>query len=435
MPSQRTRSTYLALLVLCKAASTNAFKRFHKWFPHSEESFANASANACNATLRAFEDNYNSYGSKAWIDLGIKLDRPIYQLCKDHETCILENVSEAVKASMSTSGVVMGVLPTLLAVLSPSLTEVALLAAQRPLLASLISLGSPGLLQTRIFEYSDPSELLDLPEDPKNGKMIRVQLALGPWPKGAFSIFVSTAEYVLVVAAVVNTLDLAVRLSHRAILTWGCTRTWPTIIWAIVPLVIQSIASLGYRLTLDHSGRSQSRYPPSEGSGDSKNDMSLTTVSRTHSFFSRSETSDIKNPSRAAVAPSLDASTVQRSHDAPPVPFMKRLVYWPSRELTPCACHPPALPSRVTNFLPHPSTRVTVGVLLFCIGGFLAFFHLLYGTVTFSGLLFIDTLDAIGQIAMRFLASALICRFVTLVEIAGMRGALLADAQRASNAK
>lgn len=431
MPFRRIESTCLALLILFQATSTHAYNRFHDFFPNSKEEYADVSLNVCNATLRAYEDKYNSYSSKAWIDLGIKPHREVFQLCKAHESCILENVSEAIKATMATSGVVLGLLPTLLAVLSPSLTEVALLAAQRPLLASLISLGSPGLLQTRIFEYSDPSQLLDLPEDLlRNGKMIRTQLAFGPWPKGTFSIFVSAVEYFLIVATVFNTLDLAVRLSHRAILSWGCTRTWPTIVWAIVPLVIQTIASIGYRLTLDHTPQYQSGNPPSEGSDKSKYGMGLTAASRTHSFFSRPETSDNKHPSHATVTHSYHVSTEHSPAQTSSVSLIKRLMSWPSRELTPCVCHPPALPSRVTNFLPHPSNRVTVGILLFCIGGFLAFFHLLYGTVTFSALLFIEPLDAIGEITMRFLASALICRFVTLVEIAGMRGTMLA-AQRA----
>ena len=73
---------------------------------------------------------------------------------------------------------------------------------------------------------------------------------------------------------------------------------------------------------------------------------------------------------------------------------------------------------------------MTVGVFLHCFAGFLCFIHLLFGTVTLSGLSFIHSLDALGDIAMRFLISSLACRFVVLVEIAGMRGARIKSARR-----
>ena len=147
MPLQRPSLLPLAvLLVAATTSNADAVRHFHEWFPHGVESFANVSLQTCNATLRAFEDAYYSYCSKAWIDLGIHENRAIFDLCRAHENCILEHVSEVIKASMATSGVVLGVLPTLLAVLSPSITEIALIAVQRPLLAGLLSLGSPGML-------------------------------------------------------------------------------------------------------------------------------------------------------------------------------------------------------------------------------------------------------------------------------------------------
>lgn len=51
----------------------------------------------------------------------------------------------------------------------------------------------------------------------------------------------------------------------------------------------------------------------------------------------------------------------------------------------------------------------------------LGYAHWIFGTLLFSSALFIATLDAFGVIA-RYIASALICRMILLVEIAGMRG-------------
>ena len=151
--------------------------------------------------------------------------------------------------------------------------------------------------------------------------------------------------------------------------------------------------------------------------------------SRTYSFFTQPD--DIKGGSQTNVMPLTpssghDPSMNDKATTDAERTFSCRIVQFFLHEFMPSASHPPALRARL-NAREAPSTRVTIGIFLQCISGFLSFFHLLYGTVTFSGLLFIDTLDAVGQIAPRFLVSNLVCRFVVLVEIAGMRGAVLAS--------
>ena len=53
---------------------------------------------------------------------------------------------------------------------------------------------------------------------------------------------------------------------------------------------------------------------------------------------------------------------------------------------------------------------------------FLAYINLIFGTLIFSSILFISTLDAVCVVA-RYLASALVCRGILLVEMARIRGA------------
>ena len=103
--------------------------RFHEWFPNSAETFANTSAQICNATLQAFETAYDNHADKAWIKLGLYVKRPIYNLCKDHMSCILQHTSESEKVMMSTLGVILGLLPSLLAVLLPSISGLSMLSA------------------------------------------------------------------------------------------------------------------------------------------------------------------------------------------------------------------------------------------------------------------------------------------------------------------
>lgn len=48
--------------------------------------------------------------------------------------------------------------------------------------------------------------------------------------------------------------------------------------------------------------------------------------------------------------------------------------------------------------------------------------HIVFGTLVFSGILFISTQDATAVVA-RFFASALVCRLVMMYELAGIREA------------
>jgi hypothetical protein len=46
--------------------------------------------------------------------------------------------------------------------------------------------------------------------------------------------------------------------------------------------------------------------------------------------------------------------------------------------------------------------------------------HIIYGTVVFASILFICAQDAVSVVS-RYLASALVCRVIVMIEISGMR--------------
>ena len=399
------RPTFLPTAILLSgitSLSDATSSRFHKWFSSSADIFANVSSQTCNATLRAFDTAYDRHSDHAWIDLGIKVNRPIFQLCKDQMNCILGNVSEAEKASLATSGVVLGLLPTLLAVLSPSIAELALLSSQRPLLAFFLSFGALGVLQTRIFEYEDPAELLDPPEGSR--KNVRAQLVLGPWTDG-MSKLVAFAEFLLALACCVNTGALAIQLSYRSIISWGCTRTWPTIVWVFVPIVIHGFAAVGYRLTLEK--RPSNKQSSSEPTQEVHTSSNLPAPG----YIELKELSTQVTPARDPVSNGVEP---QRAYGG--------IIRWFQSEWTSCASHLGVLRLRLPR--DKLTTRANIGILLTCIAGFLSFFHLVYGTVAFSALLFIDPLDSIGTVSIRLLVSSTFCRFIVLVELAGIRGGM-----------
>lgn len=342
-------------------------------------------------------------------------------------SCIIDNLSEATKASLASAEVVLGLLPTLLAVISPSIAELALLSVHRPLLATIISIGSPGVLQTRIFEYEDPAETLDLP-DATHG-ITRLALALGPWGPTVATI-ISLLEYAVVLASATNVLYLSTTLGFRSICSWGCDRSWPPVLWAIFPLVIFMVGAQGYRLTLDPATRH-------------KNAPVL--LHKQGSFFTdyptqRNPSPTVNTPPADKTMPTTTADPIfsPQSYSPEPTPqgttnFGSRVWALIKREVLPCAAHPDTV---INNRLPlvAPNTRVKVGIMLNCVAGFLSCMHLLYGTVVFASFNFIEIIDVISNIALRYLASSIACRLVIMIEVAGMRGARMRmNAERQQN--
>lgn len=299
------------------------------------------------------------------------------------------------KASLATAGVVLGLLPALLAVLSPSISELVLLSSQRPLLASILSLGAPRVLQRRIFEYEDPFELIEAPEAAK--VTTRSLLVLGPW-KNWKSMLNALLQILLAIACGVNTVSLALQTTSRSILSWGCTRTWPLVVWAFVPTIIHWIAAIGYRLTLDKS----CAIPISHTTNEPHNPRSTSTSS------ADPEAAHIDTKLLHVSSLCVSASCTH-TNPSPQTSRRDQFLAWLTRETTSCASHSPAISLR------HPlevsSPKANFGIFLNCVASFLSFFHVRYRTVVFSGLLFISNLDAIGQVVLRGLASAIVCRF------------------------
>jgi hypothetical protein len=62
---------------------------------------------------------------------------------------------------MASTGVLVGLGPTILSVVGSGLQDTALLACKRPLLALLIGIGRPSVLVLRTFEYGDVTHKLE----------------------------------------------------------------------------------------------------------------------------------------------------------------------------------------------------------------------------------------------------------------------------------
>ena len=118
--------------------------------------------------------------------------------------CILQYMSEARKAEMAITSVVLGLLPAALQLIGPRVIDVSALGLQRPILALLICLGSPSATL----------------ENERTGMEISLQTQDKPlWPKFLIQppfwlqIGISLCEYGIVMIAAANCILQAYQLS------------------------------------------------------------------------------------------------------------------------------------------------------------------------------------------------------------------------------
>lgn len=118
--------------------------RFHDFYTTSNngQQIIQVSMETCNATLATYQKTTNR------------------QTCDAQLSCIVDNLSPPVAASMSTASILLGLTPVILATMGPTLAEASLLSVYRPGLALILSLGSPTVFFERLAAYGDPLECL-----------------------------------------------------------------------------------------------------------------------------------------------------------------------------------------------------------------------------------------------------------------------------------
>lgn len=137
--------------------------------------------------------------------------------------CLLaaDTLDEATKANMASAQVLLGFLPTILAALGCDPTETSVLGLRRPMLALLVTIGSPAPSFTRSFVYHDPIDLLkDHTHD------IHMQQTGALRQSAAVTI-----QLLLVAIAVANTVELSLELGFLTVSSFAPSRPWLVILW------------------------------------------------------------------------------------------------------------------------------------------------------------------------------------------------------------
>jgi hypothetical protein len=250
-------SNYAFMLVLIIALNhvlfTTAVDKFEEWFPeyrHALEDILKDNCSAPHAFYLAGKKNDSTIDRDAGGDSTNQLVQPVIE-------CILNFTSELMKSNMGSAGVVLGLTPTMLAILGSSTEETSLLfvIAKRPIFAIILAAGSPAMFPLRTFEHSDPLKLL---KDREGVKRVP-----GFLTRNYNSIyFVYIVQYLIALAAVANIGHLSFIIGTQSILTFSPETTYHFFLWASLGICAHlfSAYALYLRTRVKYIRPSRSRY-------------------------------------------------------------------------------------------------------------------------------------------------------------------------------
>ncbi|ERF72981.1 hypothetical protein EPUS_05062 [Endocarpon pusillum Z07020] len=186
------------------------------------KSFQESSSNACNSTLQQYRDH--------------SVDSLLPELSiAYHADCILANTTETIKANMASAGVVLGLMPSLLSSLGPSLVVSTTLALERPFLSFLLAIAAPAFYPFRAFDYQDPLG----PLKQATATMPRIT----PLPRWAH-ILISLLQYLLALAAASNVIITSLNLGLKTVVTWKKDQCYLPLMWVALHLAIHLCAMI-----------------------------------------------------------------------------------------------------------------------------------------------------------------------------------------------
>lgn len=288
--------------------------------------------------------------------------------------CLSEGLLPNEASNFQSAEVLLGLAPTLLSTLAPSLGEISLVSTRRRFLALLLAVANPSIYVSRLLVYNDPREYLKHSHSTTSFTDALLNLT------GRAAAAVSLLQYVLAAGAVVNVVQLSWRLGSRTVIAWKCNTSYLPFVWTIMPLAVHLVAAVGWHMS--------------------------TPVRRIyHGSCTANHTAESPNP----------RSRFQQ--------LCAQEFYLPSQF------------EHLDFFTPTANTQhLVVGwdklaIFLNELAGFGSFLHLLFGTTVFSSLMFIGVLDAF-QVIARYVASGLVCRIIVNWELAAMRAAEPQKAQQ-----
>ncbi|KAJ5169006.1 uncharacterized protein N7482_004600 [Penicillium canariense] len=145
---------------------------------------------------------------------------------------------------LSTSLVILGLTPTLLSNLGPTIAESSTLSSQRPLLSWLLSFGAPAVMMCRIWTYDDPYNTI---ASRRNSSKLLDHFAIGRTRR--YRWLINIVEYVFALAAIANIIHVSLDLEFRSVSTWYCESWWFPLTWVLILGLIHAIGTISFWMT------------------------------------------------------------------------------------------------------------------------------------------------------------------------------------------
>lgn len=342
MPATNPLRVLLALIIPQGASAlTPGNTRFVKFFPDFAQEFELIRDEQCDAL---------------WAIQQTKGYRTGDGNCNMLLSCILENTNEFIKANMASGTIALGLAPTILSILGSTTGETALLSKRRPLLAFLIGCGSVAVNPLPTFVYENPLEALKARE----GRLAPSHVTGAPqWQL----VLIVVAEYMLVLAAIVNEVSALYATGKWTVNTISCDTIYMPLLWAALTPGLHVLGMIALRLrtevVLD---------------GDREQNLGWSNTDLRTWLFNKAR-----------------------------------------HEFSPCARH--------DKLKLQWKNETHLYVLVSWWASVCTATHLLFGTIVLSSLVFMGYVDSI-KIIGRLMASVIVCRAILVFELAGMRNAL-----------
>jgi len=353
----------LSFLLLFLVATTTASRngqgvdrtrsQFKSWFPQYGFIFANITNEACLPAYQTYLYGQKPNSSIDWYDGGDTHTEFIEPLIN----CILNNTSPYIQYQLQTAQIILGLTPTVLAVLGASTDETALLTVigKRPLLAFLLAASSPSVYSSRAFEYRDMREILR----DREGRYSVVT-------RKRRRLFIVVVEYVFVLAALTNAAALSWELGTKTVSSIATEVDFLPATWAVLGIVVHGLGVILFRLRAMRCDNPEDH---------------LVLHPSVHEWAKRFRSEFSK--------------------------FWRNEIGWDRRE---------GLQPIYVRWFRETRTYI-VGSWIHSTGTVV---HIIFGTLVFSGMNFVGPRDA-TQILGRYMASIVGCRVVLMYELAIVR--------------
>ncbi|KAI1337739.1 hypothetical protein F5Y15DRAFT_142801 [Xylariaceae sp. FL0016] len=170
--------------------------------------------------------------------------------------CVLDHLDEFRKAEMASSAVVLGLLPTILQVLGSTPVETSILALQRPVLAVLLSAGSPATTTMKASDLATSFETLV-----QSGDERMLAFLLLRWRRASrrYRYLVSAGQYTIVAIAVGNVVYLGYELGYHAVVAFAPETIFMVPMWTFICVVVHLGAVLIIHLRVQVQSLSEKR--------------------------------------------------------------------------------------------------------------------------------------------------------------------------------